>query len=136
MKKTFFIYPPIPTILSFKEDAIDRVVNEEDQKRVINFVLPYCDGILLGGTTGHGPALTSDQFEKVLTIGLQLKRSYFENKSIFVGAIETSTGRVKEKIHKALITSKNFSQIRSHIRSLLKRTSSARQNFGMSECIA
>ena len=99
-EKEFSILPPIPTILAAQEDQIDRVVEEEGQKRVIRYVLPYCDGFLMGGTTGHGPTLTENQFTALLRISLQIKKSEFPSKRVLVGAIETSDGRVKEKIYK------------------------------------
>jgi 4-hydroxy-tetrahydrodipicolinate synthase len=98
----FLVLPPIPTILAAREDPIDRVVEEEDQRRVSRYVLQDCDGFLMGGTTGHGPTLTENQFAALLRISLQIKKAEFPSKRVLVGAIEPSDGRVKEKIYKAV----------------------------------
>jgi len=100
--KEFLVLPPIPTILAAQEDQIDRVVAEEDQQRVMRYVLSDCDGFLMGGTTGHGPTLTENQFRTLLRLSLQVKKSHFPSKRVLVGAIEPSDGRVKEKIYKAI----------------------------------
>jgi 4-hydroxy-tetrahydrodipicolinate synthase len=99
--KEFDILAPIPAILSSREDQIDRTIAERDQERVISYVLRYCDGILVGGTTGHGPALTNNQFSTLLRLSLLIKKSRFPDRRVLVGAIETSAGRIREKIYRS-----------------------------------
>ncbi len=100
--REFLVLPPIMTILAAREDEVDRVVEEEDQRRSIRYVLQDCDGLLMGGTTGHGPTLTENQFASLLRMCLQVKKTEFPKRRILVGAIEPSDGRVKEKIYKTV----------------------------------
>ncbi len=99
-QREFLSLPPLVTILKAEEDEIDRIVSTIDQERLITYILKYSDGILVGGTTGYGPSLTDNQFNMLLRIALNAKKTTFPDKRLLVGAIEVSDGRVKQKIYR------------------------------------
>ena len=98
-QRNYILIPPVNTILAHHRDdqGIDRVLAEKDQERLFRWISPYVDGVLVGGTTGHGPGLTRNQFDRLLTAALRA----LPDKRIIVGAIEASDGRVRQKIYDA-----------------------------------
>lgn len=103
-RKDFLIIPPITTILSLEKDdlGINYEINVKEQRRLLHFVLPFCDGVLIGGTTGYGPSLTDAQLKKILQITLHIKKNYYSEKILLVGVIEASFEKAKERIWKIL----------------------------------
>jgi len=101
-QREFLSLPPLVTILKAEEDEIDRIVSTIDQERLITYILKYSDGILVGGTTGYGASLTDNQFNMLLRIALNAKKTTFPDKRLLVGAIEVSDGRVKQKIYRTV----------------------------------
>lgn len=106
--KRFLIIPPSPTIFSYQCDDIDSIISEGNQKNVFSYILKYCDGVLLAGTTGYGPMLTTKQYQSLIKIALDLKINNYPEKIIFVGSIAASKGKVKEMIRKAIEVEKEF----------------------------
>lgn len=106
--KRFLIIPPSPTIFSYQHDDIDLIISEKNQKRVFSYILRYCDGLLLAGTTGYGPMLTTKQYQRLIKIALDFKNNNYPKKIIFIGAIATSKGKVKEMIKRAIEVEKEF----------------------------
>jgi len=106
--KRFLIIPPSLTIFSCQYNDIDLIISEKNQKSVFSYILKYCDGLLLAGTTGYGPMLTTKQYQNLIKIALDLKNNNYPEKIIFVGAIAVSKGKVKEMIKKAIEVEKEF----------------------------
>lgn len=106
--KRFLIIPPSPTIFSCQYDDIDLIISEKNQKNVFSYILKYCDGLLLAGTTGYGPMLTTKQYQSLIKMALDFKNNNYSEKIIFVGAIAVSKGQVKEMIGRAIEVEKEF----------------------------
>ena len=98
----FLSIPPVITLFSNQSDHIDRKISQTDQKRLFHNILSYHDGLLLAGTTGYGPMLNDGQYRDLIALALNLKKSTFTEKLIFIGAIAVSKAKVKALIKNAV----------------------------------
>jgi dihydrodipicolinate synthase/N-acetylneuraminate lyase len=77
----------------FTEDA---AIDQASVARTIErHVAIGCDGVMLGGTCGEGPWLTSRQFEALVKSGVEAAQG---NMPLVFQATENSSGKVLEKI--------------------------------------